>query len=196
MPPATLATWTVALAGFALASLAVGQTQQVYRYVDADGHVIYSDRPPPPGAKDVQPKRLGANFIESDVMSLEVQQVTERFPVTLYTFDCGDVCQNAEGFLNKRGVPYSTIDVAQPEGNAKLKALTGEQAVPVLQVGDKMLSKGFSELRWSAMLDEAGYPKTPGYRRVQAAKPADIKAVAPLTQTAPTASQRGGDYPK
>mgnify|MGYP003694137603 CR=1 FL=1 len=27
-------------------------------------------------------------------------------------------------------------------------------------VGDKLVAKGFNEARWTAMLDEAGYPKS------------------------------------
>src|ERR1700687_3884229 len=37
------------------------QVQQVYRYVDAEGRVVYSDKPPPANAKDAQAKRIGAN---------------------------------------------------------------------------------------------------------------------------------------
>ena len=39
---------------------------------------------------------------------------------------------------------------------------------PVLQVGDKLIVKGFNEARWQAMLDEAGYPKTPAPRAAAA----------------------------
>ena len=63
--------------------------RQVYRYTDTDGRIVYSDRAPPPAAKNVQPKRLGANYIETSELPIATQQATERFPVTLYTFDCG-----------------------------------------------------------------------------------------------------------
>ncbi|HVO90028.1 MAG TPA: glutaredoxin family protein [Casimicrobiaceae bacterium] len=192
--------WTCIVAAVALtcASVASGQ-QQVYRYTDSSGRVIYSDRQPPADAKDVQPKRLGANFIESDPLPLATRQVSDRFPVTLYTFDCGEFCQNAEALLNRRGVPFSTVDVQQPDGFAKLKALTGEQTAPVLQVGDKLIAKGFSESRWNQMLDDAGYPKSPGYKRPAAApKTADIAPRAPTStvQSVSATAPRGGDYPK
>ena len=44
--------------------------QQVYRYIDKDGHVVYSDRAPPGDSKDVQAKRLGANYIETNELPL------------------------------------------------------------------------------------------------------------------------------
>ncbi len=156
---------TCIVAACALASVASAQERQVYRYVDPDGRVIYSDRAPPANAREVQAKRLGANFIENSQLPLAAQQAVERFPVTLYTFQCGEVCQNAEGLLNRRGVPFSTVNVEDAKGAEQLKNLTGEMTAPVLQVGDKMIAKGFNEAKWQAMLDEAGYPKTPPPRR-------------------------------
>ena len=138
---------------------------QVYRYVDKDGHVVYTDRQPPDAAKDVQAKRLGGNFVQSDDMSLATREATERFPVKLYTFPCGEVCRAAEALLNRRGVPYTSIAVDTPEGSELLMKATGELQAPVLQIGDKQFAKGFSEARWTAMLDEAGYPKAPASRR-------------------------------
>jgi hypothetical protein len=178
-----------------LAATAVAQTQ-VYRYTDADGRIVYSDRPPPGSAKNVQPKRLGANYIETTQVPLGTQQAVERFPVTLYTYDCGEVCQNAEALLNRRGVPFTTVDVTQGDNGAKLQSLTGEQRVPVLQVGDRV-EKGYLESKWQAVLNEAGYPKTPPQRRASMPRaPTEVKAAEPSKETSVVAPQKGTDYPK
>jgi len=188
---------------FAIAALAVAVTaaaqSQVYRYNDADGRVVYSDKPPPPNAKNVQTKRLGANFVETSQPSLAAQQASERYPVTLFTFPCGDVCQNAEALLNKRGVPFAIVDVqTDQQGMARMQAITGDDKAPVLAVGDKLIVKGYNESRWQATLDEAGYPKTPPPRvsapvgRVTNAPPAPV---ADGTR-ALTPPPKGGDYPK
>ena len=58
-------------------------------------------------------------------------------------------------------MPFTIVNVGEAEGQARLKALTGEAQAPVLAVGDKLVAKGYNEARWQAMLDEAGYPKTP-----------------------------------
>jgi glutaredoxin len=179
-----------------VAASANAQTQ-VYRYTDADGRIVYSDRPPPGSAKDVQPKRLGANYIQTTEMPLEAQQAMERFPVTLYTYDCGDVCQNAEALLNRRGVPFSTVNVTEGDNAAKLQALTGEQRVPVLQVGDKNVVKGFLESRWQAVLDQAGYPKAPPSRLAQTPRaPAAAESKAdPGAAPGSVAAPPRGNYP-
>jgi glutaredoxin len=190
------------LALFVSANLAA-QDKSLYKYTDADGRVVYSDKPPPPGAKNVQPKRLGENVIETNEVPIAAQIASEKYPVTLYTFKCGELCESAEALLNRRGVPFTTIDVSEQSGASKLQALTGAKDVPVLQVGDKLVSKGLNETRWQAMLDEAGYPKTPPPRRIPPGgspprPPADAKTrseAAPGQAAAPPPPADGG-YPK
>jgi len=140
-----------------LAADAAAQT--LYRYVDANGRVVYSDQPPPPTVKDAQTRQLPENVIETDPRPLQARQAAEHFPVTLYTFDC-DVCREAQALLVKRGIPFQTVIVSEEAGAAKLKALTGKQSAPVLTIGDKEVMQGYNEQHWQAMLDEAGYPRT------------------------------------
>ena len=176
------------------------QAPQVYRYVDPSGRVVYSDRPPPSDVKNVQTKRLGANFVETSEPSVAAQQASDRFPATLFTFECGDVCTNAEALLNKRGVPYAVIDVQRDEqGMIRMKALSGEDRAPVLALGDKIIVKGYSEARWQAALDEAGYPKTPVQRRGVVGGGASVPTPpAPVSEgnRVVTPATKGGDYPK
>ena len=184
------------VAAAVIAAGALAQAQQVFRYVDKDGKVVYSDRSPPTDSRDVQAKRLSPNFIENNTTPIAVTQAAEKFPVTLYTFQCGTVCENAEGLLNRRGVPFTTVNVEDARGAEQLKKLTGEQQAPVLLVGDKLVAKGFNEARWTAMLDEAGYPKS-APRRVTTKVPAEA-APAPPPAAAPAAVPvvPGGGYPK
>ena len=195
-------TTLAALVALGLAAGASAQDKQLYRYTDADGHVVYTDKPPPPSAKNVQPKKITANVIETNEIPLAAQLASEKYPVTLFTYDCGEICRNAEALLNRRGVPFTTINVADKDGMAKLQALTGGNAVPVLQVGEKMVAKGLLETRWQSMLDEAGYPKTPAPRRTPPARASEASAraetasPASATPTAPAAPPADGGYPK
>jgi len=194
-----------ALSIVVLAAVAAGTTaQSLYRYIDANGRVVYSDQPPPPTARDVQPKRLPENVIETDPVPFAMKQAAERFPVTLYTFDC-DVCRDAQALLVKRGIPFATVIVTEEKGAARLKALTGRQSAPVLQVGDKQVMQGYNEERWQAMLDEAGYPKAAPASAEQAARAtrAPATAAAKAAAAAPAAAEPdatppapGHDYPK
>lgn len=147
-----------------------GQAQTVYRYLDADGRIVYSDRPPPATARDVETRRLTPNTIEVDQATLAIERARASFPVTLYTFDCGEPCSRAETLLTQRGVPHATVIVTEATGAEKLRKLTGEMQAPVLQAGDK-LARGFNEAQWQALLDAAGYPKFGSSRQANPEKP-------------------------
>src|SRR5438034_10955006 len=203
--PSVALTTLAAIVALGFAAGASAQDKQLYRYIDADGRVVYTDKSPPASAKNVQPKKITANVIETNEIPLASQLASEKYPVTLYTYDCGELCRNAEGLLNRRGVPFTTINVAEPDGMAKLQALTGANSVPVLQVGEKLVAKGLLEARWQTMLDEAGYSKTPAPRRTTPGSRADAtppkapaeaappKATPPAAAPAPPAE---GGYPK
>src|SRR6185369_6617290 len=77
----------------AIVTAVAAAQQQVFRYVDKDGKVVYSDRSPPTDSKEVQAKRLSPNFIENNTTPIALTQAAEKFPVTLYTFACGSVCE-------------------------------------------------------------------------------------------------------
>ena len=185
------------IAALTLAAGAIAQTQ-VYRYTDTDGRVVYSDRPPSSDVKNLQTKKLGANYISNTEPSYASALAADRFPVTLYTFQCGDVCQNAESLLNRRGVPFAIVNVSDPEGQTRLQAVASEGVAPVLTVGDKMVAKGYNEARWQAMLDDAGYPKTPAVKRVAPVARGSDAPPPPVQEgtRAVGAPVRGGDYPK
>ncbi len=186
------------LAAMVVATGALAQTQ-VYRYTDADGRVVYTDRQPIGEVKNLQSKKVGSNFVSTSDPNYAAQLAAERFPVTLYTFACGDVCANAEALLNKRGVPFTIVNVAEPEGQTKLLSIASEGVAPILTVGDKLIAKGFNEGRWQSLLDEAGYPKTPASRK-SAPLARNNDTSPPATAQEGTRSVgapiRGGDYPK
>jgi glutaredoxin len=189
----------IGVAALFVAAVAIAQAPQVYRYVEPSGRIVYSDRPPPADAKNVQTKRLGANFVETSEPGIAAQMAHDRFPATLFTFECGEICQSAEALLNKRGVPFTTVDVQKDEqGMVRMKAMTGEDRAPVLALGDKLIVKGYNEARWQAALDEAGYPKTPPPRRAATGTRSEPPASPTVTEGARPVvpAAKGGDYPK
>src|ERR1700716_1227476 len=94
----------VALAG----ALAVQAQSTVYRWVDKDGKVQFSDAPPPADAKDATQRRVGGGGTEDTQLPYATQLAARRNPVTLFTgADCGDPCVKARELLTRRGVPYT-----------------------------------------------------------------------------------------
>ena len=150
---------------------------QLYSWGDDKGHVEWRDTPPPPHAKKVETRNMGGNTIETSTLPYSVQQAIKNHPVTLWIFDCGELCNKARGHLTRRGVPFTERD-AQKENEA-LKKLTGGLEAPVLLVGARQL-KGYLESDWDAALDAAGYPRSaiPG-TKVPPARPAETSKKPP-----------------
>ena len=141
-----------------IASLA--QAAELYRWVDAEGKVHYTDQPPPASAKKVEEKHLGGNSIDTSGLPFATRQAIQKSPVTLYASDCGMGCDLARELLSQRGIPYTSKNPqTSPDAAQALKNLTGELNVPVLVVGSAV-SKGYEKGAWDAALDAAGYPKS------------------------------------
>lgn len=161
---------------------------QLYRWVDDQGKVHYSDQAPSSGAKNVQKQAAPPAPAASAGLPYALQQAVQNFPVTLYTSDaCKDTCAQARELLNKRGVPYSEVTVADEVDIAELKKLSGGTVVPVMTVG-RELYKGYESAMYKTALDAAGYPGSsllpPG---VEARKPAP----KPVRKAAPPAGGEG-----
>ena len=138
---------------------AMAQTS-VYRWVDKEGNVHFSDTPPLDDAK-VTEKRINARQADDSQLPYATQMAMKRNPVTLFSSkNCGEPCASGRDILASRGIPYSERSPeANPADAEALKKLIGALEVPVLVVGDTTL-KGYNDATWNAALDSAGYPRT------------------------------------
>ena len=154
--------WILALALCVLPGVSLA-AQQVYVWTDEYGNKEYRDTPPPPHARNVEQRRIDVSTIETSGLPYSVQEAVKNFPVTLWVFSCGAVCDNARAHLNRRGVPHQEKD---PQANREeFEKVTGGLEVPVLYVGSQRI-KGYQKNEWDSVLDAAGYPRTPplGYK--------------------------------
>ena len=162
----------------------------MYKWVDAQGRVQYSDTPPPANTKNVQEQKIIRNTIQTTGTPFAVQEAAKRNPVTLWMNDCGDLCNRARDFLAKRGIPHSVRNPSRlGEQDAWKKASGGDNSVPLLIIGGSTV-KGFDEAQWNTALDTAGYPRSAPPVKVQAIPSADPAATSkpPASGDTPTAS--------
>jgi glutaredoxin len=137
------------------------QAGEVYRWVDAQGGVHYSDQPPPPSARQQSKVKGKGNVVDVDKESFDNRLAREKNPVVLYSTACGPVCDQASDLLTRRGIPFTVKDPSkEPEIAVELKKLVGSVEVPVLLVG-KTHQKGYEISSWNSLLDAAGYSKAP-----------------------------------
>lgn len=153
-----------ALVVAALLAATLAGAQTTYRWIDQNtGKTVFSDLPPPPGAKQVV-KQTGAPPVDQRQLPYATRQAAQKFPVTLYTTaSCADACQQARSLLNGRGIPFAEKVLKSDEELAELARLLGSEAgVPSLSVGQQNL-RGFSDDAWNELLDLAGYPQSAPY---------------------------------
>src|SRR6185295_783619 len=117
--------------------------QQMFRYLDKDGRVVYTDTAPPADARNVQQKKLGGNYIETSEPPYSLQYAQQRNPVTLYSGNCGPLCDSARALLNRRGVLDRGIDPSEPGEAHKRKQPGGDMQVRVVTIGVAQVLKGF-----------------------------------------------------
>jgi glutaredoxin len=145
------------IAAQAVIMLAAGHlyAQQVYKSVDKNGRITYSEVPPAPGSEN----KLTAGSASSGSLPYALQQVVSRYPVTLYTTaDCGP-CINARLMLTQRGVPFAERTISSNEDIAAYKKLNSDNNFPLATIAGQQL-KGYEEGEWTKYLDAAGYPKS------------------------------------
>lgn len=156
--------------------------QQVYKSVDKNGRVTYSEVPPLPGSGD----KLTGESAANPTLPYSLQQVVSRYPVTLYTTaDCGP-CINARLMLTQRGVPFIERTVSSNEDITAYKRLNSENNFPLVTIATQQL-KGYEETEWTKYLDAAGYPKSSTLpRNFRNAEPVSLtpKKVAEKTEKA------------
>ena len=164
----------------AAATSGPAQAQQ-YRWVDKNGKVQFTDTPPPPGTRDVRKTNFTTKPAASAPMPFELVQLQKNFPVTLYSSPpCKEACEQARALLNKRGIPFTEVQVWDDASHEKLKNVAGSsEEVPVLTVG-RSVQKGYQAAEYNDLLDSAGYPKTSVVPlRSQAAPPVPEGYAAP-----------------
>lgn len=171
------------------AALGSAQAQQkLYRWVDEKGNVHVTDTAPPLGARDVVQKTYGAGAAAGP-SPYELREAQQNFPVTLYTApSCKEPCAQARAALNKRGVPFSEVQVWNEETNAQLKEISQSNEVPVLTVG-RSVQKGFEQGAYDILLDSAGYPRAGLLPEGQQAAPEPPKGYVPPQQRAEPSRQ-------
>jgi glutaredoxin len=173
------------LAALGLAALlfATIASAQLYRWVDKDGKVHYSDTPPPSSAGKSAQLRSGGNVTDSGALPYATQQAAKNYPVTIYTAEnCKEACADGRKLLQSRGIPFREVAITDEKTRDELKKVSGGEEVPDMTVG-KSVTKGFGADVWHLALDAAGYPRSGPPLAAQAQKGA-AAAKAPADQPA------------
>ncbi len=173
-----------------------------YKYVAADGSITYSDRPPPPDAKQVAKTGApGSATTAAEELPFAIRAAQQRHPVVLYSAtDCGP-CTSVKLHLQKRGIPFTEKLIRNDADLAAMKPLGfSDSNFPAISVGIQKQT-GFEPTALDGLLDLAGYPKNgklpAGYVAQSAPLTADaVKPIASEVANVPSANTRPKREPK
>lgn len=150
---------TLAVALAMVGSTAIAQT--VFRYVGPDGRVTFSDRPPanaPATATDSSSGKSARPEPDSNPLPYELQQLKQKFPVTLYSAQRCGPCDAGRKLLAARGIPFTEKTVNTREDIEAFEGVNPDNSLPLMTIGGQKVL-GFSAQEWGQYLDNAGYPK-------------------------------------
>jgi glutaredoxin len=171
-PAWTLRTLTAAAA--LVAAAAAPSAHALFKVVGPDGRISYTDRAPETGR--VTPVNQSTTGAPEVPMSYATRQASQRFPVTLYSADGCEPCNDARQLLSRRGIPFQERTLITPEDKEAMKQQVGSTGLPLLKVGGQTIP-GYSVQAWNETLDVAGYPAIG--KAAPMAKQADAKPIAP-----------------
>jgi glutaredoxin len=157
--------WLALLMPFAC----VAQAATVYRSVDADGKIIYSDKPPP-GSKvdktlnfaDLPSSPLPESVLryqEELLKSMQKRLTDAQRPVSgrpvLFTTKWCAYCKQAKAYLAEKQINYQEHDIETPAGMQALLSSVGKRrGVPLLLWNDRTVL-GFSRPAYDVLFGGA-----------------------------------------
>ena len=126
---------------------------EIYKWVDENGKVHFSDQKPDRGAAEQLEVRV--NTITSpSILDSDFLAVRERRQVVMYSAVWCGVCKKARRYFREKGIPFKEYDIeTSRKGRQDFAKLNGH-GVPIILVGKQQMS-GFSADRFQRMYAEA-----------------------------------------
>lgn len=133
-----------------------GAVAAIYRWVDADGRIFYSDSPPKQ-SNNAKSVKLPSNTVAPVTPVPKAKPaVAAGEKVTLYTTTWCGYCKKARAYLNARNIPFDDVDVETTDRGRREYREMGGNGVPVIFVGSQRMD-GYDQSGLEGMLKAAGW---------------------------------------
>lgn len=140
-------------------AVCTGAWAEIYKWIDADGQVQLSDRPPPQGgAEEVRLAPIntfqGVSVEEYQDMRANQADGGKTKRVVMYSAPWCGVCKRAKRFFQAKNIPFRELDIEKNRMAKREHERMNARGVPVILVGDKRMN-GFSEQRFMELYRSA-----------------------------------------
>ena len=135
----------------ALLLLTSGSNGAIYKWVDENGKVYFTDNPPDDTHTEEVELRINT------YTSVEIRPLLERLgkkdKVVIYGTTWCHTCDKAKHYFRKNNIPYVSYDVEKTRvGKMDFRLLRGK-SVPIIIVGNKRMN-GFSVSRFESLYQQ------------------------------------------
>jgi glutaredoxin len=134
--------------------LAGSASAGIYRWVDADGRIVYSDSPPKQGS--VKSVKLETSAVAPAAPPEAKDAAVQGERVKLYTTTWCGYCKKARAYLRSRNIPFDDIDVETTDRGRREYREIGGNGVPVIFVGERRMD-GYDQGGLQDMLKASGW---------------------------------------
>ena len=115
----------------------------VYKLVDENGNVVFSDRPTTRG----EAQRIEVKVVNShENASVEVVTAIAAQGVVMYSTAWSGYCKQAWAYFNNQGIAFTEKDIEKSASAKREHQRLGGTGVPLIIVGNRKM-KGFSAAR-------------------------------------------------
>jgi glutaredoxin len=144
----------------ALLTFSMGHAGEVYRWVDDDGTVHFSEHPPDDADLDAESRELNPEDVNT-AESIDVERVESRVEsgdeadnaeVVMYSASWCPICDKARAYFESNGIPFQEYDVEQSKKGKRVYQRMDVSGVPVIIVGDRRMV-GFSPEGFERLYD-------------------------------------------
>lgn len=132
--------------GICSLSLGVSANAQLYKWVDENGRVHYSDQK----QEGVQLQDVKGTVNSYEAVSYDESLFTHADKVVIYTRPTCGYCNKAKAFFARNGIRYKEYKIESSTLAKKKYARLNATGVPVIFVGKKRMN-GFSEHHFEKM---------------------------------------------
>jgi glutaredoxin len=150
-------TLTALAACFLLPGLSSAQSGKLYKLVDEQGNVTFTDIKPETETAVVEELDTSLSAAGEETAT-NIDQIAEDAPITFYSAtDCA-ACDMVRTHLKDSNLPFTEVAVGDDyDAQQQMKQAVGNLNVPTVTVGERSLT-GFNASALDAILDVAGYP--------------------------------------
>lgn len=118
---------------------------EIYKWVDEQGQVHYSDQKPEDRlVTEIPMETRSYQGISYGTVAIDTRKVAPKARVVMLSASWCGTCKKAKQYFRRNGIPFREYDIEKSSRGKQLYEQLGATGVPVILIGKKRMN-GFSE---------------------------------------------------